>query len=198
MKFMHQINFQALWAPLRSPKGSFPRALLILFFISSPVHASDPIRFVDLEKSGFTKLRWQNLKTEERTAFYRAYAPDKEMLKRTRVGLIDPKLLGECIAGEAPSITEAKRKFPLHYPMLGRIKNTAGTFEWKNKKLIFRTASQQYHVDEYHILHRLERLGFTKKSGARKATVEAIWMVNRFDGLRILYMQSIDLAKTKR
>ena len=34
-----------------------------------------------LEKNGFTKLRWQNLKAEERAAFYRAYAPDKEMLK---------------------------------------------------------------------------------------------------------------------
>ena len=111
---------------------------------------------MDLEKSGFTKLRWQNLKAEERTAFYRAYAPDKEMLERTRICIIDPKLLKECIAGEAPLTAEANRKFPLHYPILGRIKNTPGTFEWKNKKLIFRTAKQQHHVDEVHILHRLE------------------------------------------
>jgi len=111
---------------------------------------------VDLEKSGFTKLRWQNLKAEERTAFYRAYAPDKEMLERTRICIIDLKLLKECIAGEAPLTVEANRKFPLHYPILGRIKNTPGTFEWKNKKLIFRTAKQQHHVDEVHILHRLE------------------------------------------
>jgi hypothetical protein len=139
-----------------------------------------------------------NLKAEERAAFYRAYAPDKEMLERTRIGIIDPKLLEECIAGEAPSIAQANRKSPLHYPMLGRIKNTPGTFEWKNKKLIFRTAKQQYHVDESHIFHRVEQSGFTGKSDPRKATVEAIWMVNRFDGLRIIYMQTINLAKTKR
>ena len=40
--------------------------------------------------------------------------------------------------------------------------------------------------------------GFTGKPGPRKAIVEAVWMVNRFDGLRILYMQIINLAKTKR
>ncbi|MDE0818149.1 MAG: hypothetical protein OSA92_10835 [Pirellulaceae bacterium] len=40
--------------------------------------------------------------------------------------------------------------------------------------------------------------GFTGKPDPRKATVEAVWMVNRFDGLRILYMRTINLAKTKR
>ena len=92
---------------------------------------------MDLEKSGFTKLRWQNLKTDERTAFYRAYPPDKEMLKRTRVGLIDLKLLEECIAGEAPSTAEANRKFPLHYPMLGRIKNTPGPSNGRTRNSSF-------------------------------------------------------------
>ena len=100
--------------------------------------------------------------------------------------------------GRSPLNCRGKQEVPPALPDAGAHQEHSRTFEWKNKKLIFRTAKQQYHVDEFHILHRLEQSGFTGKSGPRKATVEAVWMVNRFDGLRILYMRTINLAKTKR
>ena len=204
MKQMRRRGFQPFRKSMNRPRSRRPMAgglcgvLLTLFCVSWATQASEPIKFTDLEKGSFLKLRWQNLKEQERAAFYRAYIPAKKMLDRVRLGEIDPKPMQECILGEAPSIAEAEKKFPLHYPMLGRMQSTSGTFEWTDKKLIFRTATQRYHVDEYHILYRLEQLGFTKESKPRKATVDAIWMVNRIDGLRIVFMQTIELAPAQR
>ena len=204
MKQTHQESFLPVSQPAhgshphRHRSGVLCGLLLTLLFVPGVTGASEPIKFTDLEKGNFAKLRWQNLKEEERAAFYRAYIPAKKMLGRVRLGEIDPKPMQECILGEAPSIAEAKKKFPLHYPMLGRMQSTSGMFEWTDKKLIFRTATQRYHVDEYHILYRLEQLGLTKESKPRKATVDAIWMVNRIDGLRIVYMQTIELSPAQR
>ena len=204
MKQTHQENFLPVSQPAhgsrphRHRSGVLCGLLLTLLVVPGVTGASEPIKFTDLEKGNFAKLRWQNLKEEERTAFYRAYLPAKEMLGRVRLGSIDPQPLQECISGEAPSIAVAKKKFPLHYPMLGRMQKIAGVFEWTDKKLIFRTATQRYHVDEYHLLYRLEQVGFTNKSKPRTATVDAVWMVNRINALRIIYIQTIALSVTEK
>lgn len=193
MKSQPGSGCRSIMQSMKSQARSLCHGVLALLFVSSVTHASDPIRYADLEKAGFTKLRWQNLKDEERSAFYEAYAREEEMLSRVRLGPINPQPLQECISGEAPAIAEAKKKFPLHYPMMGRMKNVSGVLEWHEKQLIFRTARQRYHVDEYHILYRLEQLGFVKKTGPRKATTDIVWMVNKINGLRVLYMQHIKL-----
>lgn len=152
-----------------------------------------PITYAELGKAGFRKPRWQSLKDDERAAFFKAYPADEEMLKRMKLGL-QSQDLKECISGEPPSIQEGLKKFPLHYPMLGRMKRVTGVFEWKGRKqLLFRTEQQLYHVDEYHLLYRLSQLGFTSKSESRKATIDAVWLVNRIDGLRLVYARKIDL-----
>ena len=168
---------------------------LSLLFLVPAMHANTPIDLAKLEEAGFTKQRWQKLKDHERAALYRAYAPDQEMLHRVRVGLIEQQPLEECISGEAPTIAEGKKRFPRYYPLQGRMKQVTGTLEWINKKLFFRTATQLYHVDEYHILHRLEKLGHKRNSKPRKATVDAVWAINGIGGLRFLYAQTIKLAK---
>jgi hypothetical protein len=168
---------------------------LFLLLLASPVYADTPIDLAELEKAGFTKQRWQQLKDSERTALYRAYVPDKEMLERARVGLIEPQSVEECISGEAPTIAEARKRFPRYYPLQGRMRDVAGTLEYINRKLFFRTATQLYHVDEYHILHRLEKLGHKRNSKPRKAIVDAVWAINSIGGLRFLYAQKIKLAK---
>jgi hypothetical protein len=160
---------------------------------SSETLRAAPLQFAELEKAGFVKPFFRNLKDDEQAAFYKVYPADKEMLDRVTIG--DSGKLEECIAGEAPPLAEAFEKFPLHYPMLGRMQNVTGVLQWTDngRKLIFRTARQQYHVDEFHIVHRLERMGFTQKSAPRKATLDAVWTVNRIDALRFLYMQQIEL-----
>ncbi len=168
---------------------------LCILLLPLVADATTPIDLAKLEEAGFTKQRWQQLKEDERSAFYRAYAPDKEMLNRAKVGLIEKKPLQECIAGEAPTITEAKKCFPRYYPLMGRMKMVTGTFEWMNRKLFFRTATQLYHVDEYHILHRLQKLGFKMNSNPKQATVDAVWAINGIGGLRFLFVQTIKLAK---
>ena len=148
--------------------------------------------YADLKAAGFKDFK--RLKDDERVAFYEAYPADKEMLSRTTLGPIDAQPPRECIAGEAPSLADAKERFPLHYPMMGRMKATEGVFEWMDKRLVFRTEKQMYYVDEYHILYRLERLGLKNQdAGSRPAKINAVWMVNTLDGLRVIYMQKVEL-----
>lgn len=171
------------------------KALLlgIALLATSAFAADEPLHYTDLAKEGFRKVVWKRLNEHEVAAFYRAYPADREMLDRIRMGDELTTPLEECIAGEAPPLAEAKKKFPLHYPMVGRMKDVSGTFEWRGKSLFFRTARQLYPTDEAHIHLRLKQLGFTRGSDPREATVEAIWHVNPEDGLRILYLQKIDL-----
>jgi len=148
--------------------------------------ADRPIQFSELEEAGFAVKNFKNLTAEQRSAFYLAYPPDAEMLERS--------LLEECIAAEAPTLAEARRKFPQHYPGVGRMRQVAGDFEWIGKKLHFRTATQLYHIEEAHIVYRLRQLGLDEKSAPRQATVDAVWFMNPFDGLRIVYLHKVRLA----
>lgn len=152
-----------------------------------------PIQFEELGKAGFEVGLFKRLKEEDVAEFYKAYPPDREMLDRVELGPITKSPLEECIEGEAPTIEAALKVFPKYYPMTGRMVKTDGTFEWEGKNLHFRTKTQLYHVDEYHIRHRLEKLGVKNGSGPVQATVEAVWRVNPIDGLRILYMQRVKL-----
>lgn len=171
------------------------KALLLgIALLANPAHAADaPFLYADLAKAGFKKVDWRRLSEREVAAFYQAYPADREMLERIRIGDEVTTPLEECISGEAPPLAEARKKFPLHYPLLGRMKDVTGTFEWRGKSLFFRTARQIYPTDEAHIHLRLNQLGFTRRSGPREATVEAVWFVNREDGLRLIYLQKIDL-----
>lgn len=197
------------------------KALLLVLLLAVTVAATPgadadaPLRYADLAKAGFRKVEWKRLTPGEVAEFYRAYPADREMLDRVRLGDEDTAALEECIAGEAPPVAEALEKFPLYYPMLGRMKDVTGTFEWQGKNLLFRTDRQLYRTDEAHIHLRLKQLGFTRGSAPRRASVEAVWCVtgtrerkppapgdpaaeafwttNLTDGLRILYLQKIDL-----
>ncbi|MEK7951163.1 hypothetical protein [Luteolibacter soli] len=152
-----------------------------------------PLQYADLAKEGIKKVEWKRLKKDEVEAFYKAYPADREMLDRVTLGDEITGPLDECIAGEAPPLAEALKKFPLHYPLMGRMKNITGTFEWQGRSLVFRTTGQLYAIDEPGIVLRLKQMGATAKSGPRQGTVEAVWFVNRLDGLRILYLQRVEL-----
>lgn len=171
------------------------KALLLglTLIATSAIAADAPLLYADLAKAGFRKVDWKRLNEREVAAFYQAYPADRQMLDRIRLGDEVTTPLEECIAGEAPPLAEARKKFPLHYPLLGRMKDVTGTFEWRGKSLFFRTASQLYPTDEAHIHLRLKQLGFTRGSAPREATVEAVWFVNHEDGLRLLYLQKIAL-----
>ena len=114
------------------------------------------------------------------------------MLSRLTLGTQNQKIT-ECIAGEAPTLSAAKRAFPSHYPLMGRMKNTPGTFVWHEKKLLLKTKTQIYHVDEYHILYRLEQLGLKRNTGPQSVTLDAVWLVNKIDGLRLIYLETAKL-----
>ena len=154
-----------------------------------------PLQYSDLVRAGFKDFK--RLKDDQRTAFYQVYPPDNKMLTRAKLGPIEPQSPNECIFGEAPPLAEAQKKFPLHYPMMGRMESIKGVFEWMDRRLIFRTEDQLYRVDEYHILHRLESLGVKRGSDRQPATISAVWMVNTLDGLRIIYMQEIVLRESR-
>lgn len=117
------------------------------------------------------------------------------MLERVRLGPITQNPMDSCIAGEAPPLESALKKFPQHYPMIGRMQNVTGTFEWRGKRLTFCTETQAYSVDEYHILYRLKQLGIKPKSEPRKATLNAVWAVNKIHGLQFFYMQGVKLQE---
>lgn len=168
---------------------------ILLLIRSSTLAADKPIQYADLAKAGFKKVKsLGKLKDKDaRTAFYRAYPADTEMLERVLLGPINKQPLDECIAGEAPTLAEARRRFPQYYPRIGRMLQISGVFERNGKKIYLRTQTQLYHVDEPHIVYRLEQLGLTGKSASLKATVDAVWFLNSLDGLRIVYLQRIEL-----
>lgn len=157
-----------------------------------------PPQFSEIIKRGFKKHQFSKLSDDEKTRFYKVYPPDREILNKATLGLIEKTPVYECIAGEAPAIDTAYKKFPIHYPRCGRMKQVRGVFEWSRPGgVIFKTKTQCYQIKEFHILHRLKELGFSKGSKARKGIVEAIWMMNRFEeeGLQIIYMQRVTLEK---
>ena len=69
-----------------------------------------------------------------------------------------------------------------------------GEFERKGKRIFFRTPNQLYHVDEHHIVYRLAQAGLTGKTESLKATVDAVWFLNSLDGLRIVYLQTLNIG----
>jgi hypothetical protein len=169
-------------------------ATLGALFCLGVTQASDPpIHYTDLAKAGFENIDIKKLDEAERAAFDKVYPPDEEMLRRVRLGPINPQPMNECIAGEAPPLADALENFPLHYPMTGRMHAISGVFEWQDKQLLFSTENQTYRVNEHHILYRLEQLGFTPKSDPAKATLDAVWTVNKIHGLQFLYVQHIRL-----
>lgn len=165
----------------------------LLILVSNAVALDKPLQYTDLQKAGFTLKSLSKLKDDQKAEFYRIYQPDKEMLDRMMLGTIHKNPMDECIVGEPPSIAEAKEKFPHYFPKVGRMQKTKGSFEWQGKHLYFRTEKQVYEVGEFHILYRLEQLGLKKGSGPVEATVDAVWLVNKLDGLRFVYLEHVGL-----
>ena len=163
--------------------------LIVIAVLIGAVADAAPIQEADLKKAGFTKS-FKRMKPAEKETFAKAYPQDEEMIDRMNA---DGIRVSYCLAGEAPTLEAANKKSPGFYPKLGRMKGVDGSFEWIDKKLHFRTVTQFYHVDEYHLLHRLEKLGLQRKDGARKATVSAVWLLNSIGGIRFVYMQDIAL-----
>lgn len=164
-----------------------------LFLVSNAVARDKPIQYSDLQKAGFNLKAFGKLNDDQKAEFNRIYPPDREMLDRMMLGTINKIPLDECIAGEPPSIEEAKEKFPHYFPTKGRMQKTKGIFEWQGKQLFFRTEKQIYEVGEFHIVYRLEQLGLKKGSAPVEATVDAVWIVNKLDGLRFVYLEHVNL-----
>lgn len=162
--------------------------VFLLFAVLASITAapSPPREYQALLDAGFNVKKFK-LKDDEKELFFKAYKPDLEIQERMAIDA--------CIVGEAPTINEAIKKFPRQYPPLGRMKGIKGTLQWEEidgkKTLMFITEKQRYRIKEYFLLHRLEQMGFTEKSAATHATIDACWAVYELHGLILIYMETI-------
>lgn len=137
----------------------------------------------------FTHYEFKRLKDDERARYFSIYDPDPESQEKLEIDF--------AILGEAPPFAKAKQDFPLCYPAFGRMRNVRGTLLWQEKPegktgLVFQTETQRYCVDEYHLIERLERHGWTKKSEPREIIFSACWHFDQLFGLYLIYVETME------
>ncbi|MEK6234786.1 MAG: hypothetical protein N2C14_08745 [Planctomycetales bacterium] len=126
---------------------------------------------------------FKKLTEKEITAFYKVYQEDPEPHEQGGFAR-------GWIVGEAP----LTQKEPLaHFPTKGRL-TARGMLSMGKDGLTFTTAIRGYVIKDRYFAHQLDKLGFSKKSKPRAATIDGYWVnLEKTSGYTLLYFRSVKL-----